>query len=172
VRKRSTNHSARPAIRRFINRDDSGANNNDKDDRRSPGLGETRGHIGGSIFLRPVAHIIYSVILNAASQVFLRVGASDSGNDAWSALRSLGSVWVWCGIVAQVTSLFSWLHALRTIKLLVAFNLSGLLHVLVPFAGWLVLGEHIPAWRWFGISLVLAGVLVVGAPAAKVGERL
>lgn len=127
---------------------------------------------GLSLFFHPVAHIIYSVVLNAASQVFLRIGASDSGNDAWSALRSLGSIWLWCGIVAQISSLFFWLHALRTIKLLVAFNLSGLLHVLVPFAGWLVLGEHIPAWRWFGISLVLAGVLVVGAPASKVEERL
>lgn len=128
--------------------------------------------VAKSIFLRPVAHIIYSVVLNAASQVFLRIGASDSGNDGWSAFRALASGWVWCGIIALIVSLFSWLHALRTIKLLVAFNLSGLLHVLVPFGGWLVLGEHIPAERWLGISLVLAGVFVVGAPSAKVEERL
>ena len=125
-----------------------------------------------SIFLHPVAHIIYSVVLNAASQVFLRIGASDSGSDAWSAFRSLASIWVWGGIIALIVSLFSWLQALRTIKLLVAFNLSGLLHVLVPFSGWLFLGEHIPAGRWLGISLVLAGVFVVGAPAAKVEEGL
>ena len=127
---------------------------------------------GTSIFLHPLAHILYSVILNAASQVFLRLGASTSGDDAWSAFRSLASGWVWCGIVAQIGSLVSWLHALRTIKLLVAFNLSGLLHVVVPLTGWLVLGEYIPPARWFGISLVLAGVFVVGASAAKVEERL
>ncbi|MGI8438300.1 MAG: hypothetical protein ACR2NX_15605 [Chthoniobacterales bacterium] len=120
----------------------------------------------------PLLHIVFSVVLNAASQVFLRLGASDTGSDAWSAFRGLASGWVWCGIIAQIGSLFFWLHALRTIKLLVAFNLSGLLHVLVPLGGWLFLREHIPAARWLGIALVLAGVLVVAAPVAKVEERL
>lgn len=143
---------------------------------RLTNLGGADAHSNGdgakSIFLHPLAHIVYSVILNAASQVLLRIGASDSGTDVWSAFRSLTSGWIWCGIIAQIASLFSWLHALRTIKLLVAFNLSGLLHVLVPLAGWFFLGEHVPVERWFGIALVLAGVLVVAAPAAKVEERL
>lgn len=143
------------------------------DEAHLPARIEERASDGGtSLFVHPLAHIIFSVVLNAASQVFLRIGASDSGADGWSAFRGLASGWVWCGIVAQIASLFSWLQALRSIKLLVAFNLSGLLHVLVPLAGWLFLGEHIPAARWLGITLVLAGVLVVAAPAATVEERL
>ena len=107
--------------------------------------------VSTSIFSRPVAQIVYSVVLHAASQVFLRMGASDSGNDAWAAFRSLTSGWIWCGIITLVAGLFTWLSALRTMKLLVAFNLSGLLHVLVPLGGWLFLHEHIPAARWLGL---------------------
>ncbi|SRR5581483_1822401 len=126
-----------------------------------------------SVALHPVTQILLSVIFNAGSQVLLRLGASGvGGGNGWVGLRALGSGWVWGGILAQIASLVFWLHALRTTKLLIAFNLSGLLHVIVPLGGWLILGEHIPIDRWVGIALVLAGVLIVAAPAAKVEERL
>lgn len=123
-----------------------------------------------SVAPHPVTQILLSVIFNAGSQVLLRLGVG--GGNGWVGLQALGSGWVWGGIFAQIASLVFWLHALRTTKLLIAFNLSGLLHVIVPLGGWLILGEQIPTARWLGIVLVLAGVLIVAAPAAKVEERL
>lgn len=125
-----------------------------------------------AVLVHPLTHILLSVIFNAASQVLLRVGASEAGQQGWVGFHGLASFWIWAGIAAQIASLASWLHALRTVKLLIAFNLSGLLHVLVPLASWLVLGERIPAARWLGIALVLAGVLIVAAPAAAVETRM
>ena len=125
-----------------------------------------------SALLHPITHILLSVVFNAASQVLLRLGASEAGQHGWVGIHGLTSGWVWAGIFAQIAALAFWLHALRTTTLLLAYNLSGLLHVIVPLGGWLVLGEHIPLARWFSIALVLTGVLIVAAPTAKVEERL
>jgi drug/metabolite transporter (DMT)-like permease len=71
-----------------------------------------------------------------------------------------------------IGSLFSWLFALRTIPLSVAFTLAGATHVLVPLGSWIWLGEEIPAKRWCGILLVTLGVLVSARPATVVEEKL
>ena len=47
-----------------------------------------------------------------------------------------------------------------------------LLHVLVPLSCWLFLGEFISARRWFGIALVLIGLIVVAKPFARIEEKL
>ncbi len=125
-----------------------------------------------AFLLSPWVQIVVSILLSAAAQIFLRLGVGHRQDEAWAAFHGLFSGWVWAGIIAQIVSLLSWLQALRTIKLLIAFNLSGILHVLVPLAGWLCLGEKIPPMRWLGIILVLAGVFVVASPAARVEEML
>ena len=72
----------------------------------------------------------------------------------------------------MVTSLFSWLYGLRFVPLNIAFNLAGLVQVLVPLAAWLLLGERIGATRLCGIALVCAGVLIVARPLMRVEEKL
>lgn len=129
-------------------------------------------HLLLRIFLHPTAQLSLSILFAAAGQLFLRLGASEARNDLWVGISGLASPWIGAGIAAQVTSLFSWLYALRSIKLLVAYNAVGLLHVIVPLASQTFLGEAISPSRWIGIALVLAGVLVVAAPSAKVEERL
>ena len=124
------------------------------------------------VLLNPVTHLVLSIAFNAAAQVFFRLAAGRTGGELWLSLSVVGSQWLWFGIFAEIASLASWLYALRSIKLLIAYNLSGLLHVLVPLASWLFLHEQVPAGRWVGIFLVLAGVLVVGSPVVKVEERL
>ena len=122
--------------------------------------------------LHPLLHVWLSIVFNAASQVLLRIGASETAHGGWIGIDALASGWIWSGILLQILSLASWLHALRTVKLLIAFNLSGLLHAIVPLASWIFLDEHISFERWLGIALVLAGVFVVAQPVAKVEEHL
>lgn len=113
-----------------------------------------------------------SVLLDAASQIFLKLGANETLHGAVFGVSALRSPWVWLGIVCIIVSLVSWLHALRVVPLHMAYNIGGILHVLVPIGCWIFLGEHISLLRSLGIFLVLVGVYVVARPVIHVEERL
>ena len=72
------------------------------------------------------------------------------------------SFWVALGIVVYVGSLFLWLVALPRLPLHLAYGLSSTVHLLVPFACWLVLHEIIPMGRLLGMLCILAGTLMLG----------
>src|SRR5437764_13284852 len=128
--------------------------------------------VAPSAFLNPYFQVALSILLSAAAQVLLKLGANETVHEIWLGVSGLKSGWVWLGIVAMVTSLVSWLYALRFIPLNIAFNLAGFIHVLVPVSCWIFLGEKISATRWVGILLVVTGVLVIAKPLMKVEERL
>ena len=122
--------------------------------------------------LSPAAvQLAVSIVLFAASQLLLKRGAGAVAEGPFN-FAALGSAWVWAGIAAEVTSLVAWLGALRTLPLGVAYNLSGITHVLIPLGCWGWLGEGIPPLRWLGIALVVAGVVLSARSAAAVEERL
>lgn len=123
-------------------------------------------------FFNPYFQIILNVILAAAAQVFLKKGADEAATLSLfvSMLMSLRSLWTWAGILCMIGSLVSWLYALRFVPLIIAFNVAGLLHVVVPLASWLFLGETLSAMRCVGIGLVFVGVLVVARPVVKMEE--
>jgi drug/metabolite transporter (DMT)-like permease len=118
-------------------------------------------------FLKPQTQVFLSVLLVVVSQVCLKLGADSAVSRSWIDLSQLRSAWVWAGIVTMIASLLSWLHALRSIQLNIAYNLSGMLHVLVPLSSWLVLGETITIRQWLGIGLVFIGVMITSGPAEK-----
>ena len=123
-------------------------------------------------FYRPYFQVSVSILLSAAAQIFLKIGADESAGTAALGFSGLHSAWVWLGIVAVVASLLSWLYSLRYIPLNIAANLAGAIHVLGPLASWIFLGEKISASRWFGIFLVIAGVVIIARPLLKMEERL
>jgi drug/metabolite transporter (DMT)-like permease len=123
-------------------------------------------------FFHPYTQIMLSIVLSAAAQLCLKVGADKSVPGMWMGIAGLRSVWVWMGIVALVTGLFSWLYGLRFVPLNIAFNVAGLTQVLVPLGSWLLLGERIGPTRAAGIALVCAGVYVVARPLMQVEEKL
>lgn len=123
-------------------------------------------------FFNPYTQILVSILLSAAAQLFLKKGADKTVSEIWLGVEGLRSGWVWLAICAMVTSLFSWLYGLRFIPLSIAFNLAGLVQVLVPLASWMILGERIGVLRACGILLVSAGVIVIVRPLIQVEEKL
>ena len=127
-------------------------------------------------FLNPWVQLSICILLATVSEIFLKLGAEETADPAnawsWTGLTGLRSRWVWCGIVASVVSLFNWLATIRRLPLTIAFPVGNLVHVLVPLSSWIILGEAILPLRWFGIALVLLGLVIVARPAAKLEERL
>jgi drug/metabolite transporter (DMT)-like permease len=112
-----------------------------------------------------------SVVLMAASQMLLKRGADAAVAQSWIDFSQLRSGWVWLGIIASISSLLCWLNALRSIQLSVAYNLSGLLHVLVPIGSWWLLMEKIGGRQWLGIGMVFLGVLVTAPACARAESK-
>jgi len=124
-------------------------------------------------FPNPYFTIIISVILDAAAQVFLKMGAGNAVvSTALLGIPGLRSGWVWLGMVTMVLSMVTWLYSLRFVPLNIASNLTGTVHVLVPLSCWYFLGEMISPGRWMGIVLVIAGVYIIVRPVRQVEEKL
>ena len=124
----------------------------------------------------PGLQIALNALIVTASEIFLKLGARDTAaltaSWNWSGITGLMSPWTWLGIVFTVLSLVSWLYILRHVPLSIAFPLSNVVHVLVPLASWIFLGELISPTRWWGITLVLVGLIVVAKPVARIEEKL
>jgi drug/metabolite transporter (DMT)-like permease len=123
-------------------------------------------------FFNPYLQIAISVLLNATAQIFIKIGTEQASNQSPLVLAYLTSGAMWVGIAAMVIGLVSWLYALKSIPLTIAFTLAAATQVIVPLGCWLFLGEQISLLRWGGIFLVTFGVLLVAQPLSKIEERL
>jgi drug/metabolite transporter (DMT)-like permease len=123
-------------------------------------------------FFNPYLQIGVSVLLNAAAQIFIKIGTGHATDQSLFSVSSLTSGAMWLGIVAMVVALVSWLYALKSVPLTIAFTLAAGTQVIVPLGCWIFLGEQISLLRWGGIFLVTLGILLVAQPLAKVEERL
>jgi len=128
------------------------------------------------LFWNPFVQIFLAVLLTAAAQILLKVGASGSSSDssAWSLLgvSELGDGWTWLGIIAFVASFGSWLYALRFLPLGLAFSLTNGVHVFVPLGSWYFLHEHISLLRAGGILIIIVGILFLAQSVAKAEEKV
>ena len=114
--------------------------------------------------------IFLAVILVVVSEVLKKFGADSAKAQSVIDVSQLRSGWVWLSVIAGIGSLLCWLNALRSIRLSVAYNLSGLQHVLVPIGSWWLLHEKIGPLQWIGIALVFLGVMIT-APAVAHAEE-
>ncbi len=128
------------------------------------------------LFWNPYLQIFLTVLLTAAAQVLLKVGASHSAGDnsvwSWLGIAELANLWTWLGIFAFVASFGGWLYALRFLPLGLAFALTNGVHIFVPIGSWLFLHEHISLLRGTGITIILAGILLLAQSVAKAEEKV
>src|SRR5476649_1515528 len=128
------------------------------------------------LFWNPFLQIFFTVLLTAAAQILLKVGAdySAANNSVWSwvGLAELGSWWTWLGILAFVASFGGWLYALRFLPLGLAFALTNGVHIFVPIGSWYFLGDHIGLLRGSGIGIIILGILLLAQSVAKAEEKV
>ncbi|MGD9690054.1 MAG: hypothetical protein AB7V47_09960 [Phycisphaerales bacterium] len=109
------------------------------------------------------------------SELLLKHGAGQSsaaGAPDWTGVGALASWWVWGGIACYIASFVSWLHVLRFVPLVLAFNVMNLVHVSIPIGAALVLGESLPAMRIGGTALIVLGVGLLAPALARLEEKL
>lgn len=120
----------------------------------------------------PYLQLIGSALLLTAAEILLKVGATGAASSGLFNLEALGHLPTWAGIALYIASFAIWLNVLRTMPVSVAYAMSSLVHLTVPIAAWMFLGEHIGPNRMAGIALVFAGTLLVAVPTASAEKHL
>ena len=91
--------------------------------------------------------LFISIALTAAGQVFLKIGVDSRFGVPSNTLPNLFSAWILAGVLAMLVSLLSWLYALKSVPLVIAFNLAATNHIMVAIASRIFLGEQISIRR-------------------------
>jgi multidrug transporter EmrE-like cation transporter len=76
-------------------------------------------------------------------------------------LRALRVPWMWLGVGMMAVAFFSLLGALSIYDVSFVVPVTALSYVAGAFGGVVFLREHVSIQRWFGVSLVAIGVVLV-----------
>ncbi|MGZ4124173.1 MAG: hypothetical protein ACXVQU_01285 [Actinomycetota bacterium] len=117
-----------------------------------------------------IATILLSVGLAALAQLTLKHGMNlvnetlrprTFGVDAAS-LKALATTWVvWGGLALFGASALVWLVVLSRASLSFAYPFASLTYVLILLFDRIWLHESVPAVRWGGVALIIAGIVLV-----------
>src|SRR5438105_12177512 len=110
-------------------------------------------------FGNPWLQLALSVVCVLVSELLLKRGATDIADPSsawsWTGVNGLASPLVWWAILLIVASFISWLYVLRYIPLIIAFPLSRVVDILVPFCCWIFLNEFILILGWSCIAICI-----------------
>lgn len=121
----------------------------------------------------------FSVVVATIGQLLLKAGMQKIGYVGTSQIARPGSLAIQIareprvvgGLVLFGISALAWLIVLSRAPLSFAYPFAGLTYALVALFGKFALHEHVPAVRWFGISLIIGGIILVGRTAPSAGSN-
>jgi len=105
------------------------------------------------------------LLFDTGGQLSLKLGSHGleglAIGPAWFA-AAFASGWVWSGLACYSVSFAIWMRILQETPLSIAFPITALVYISVLLASWAALGEAIQPLRWFGVSVIVLGVLILG----------
>ena len=112
------------------------------------------------------------VLSNVFGNFFLKKGMPAELPTPWSYITVLFHPLVTLGIVLLILWMMSRMALLSWADLSYVLPVTSIGYVLVALVGWLFLAERIPAKRWAGIVLIVAGVALVSLGTAPRTHKL
>ena len=110
-----------------------------------------------------VLAIIQSILL-CSGQVFLKFALQKMGTFAWKGSFFVAQLtnwwWLGCG-AAYGAGAVLWMHILKNYPFSRAYQLISLSYVFGMIAAVLIFHETVPATRWIGVLLIMAGCYFV-----------
>lgn len=109
------------------------------------------------IFLLTIAMVSCTVVAN----LFMKAGAM-AGQQQGSWLESLVNIRTLSGLVSFAGAAILYVLLLRQLPLNIAQSFLSVQFIAVILAADFVLGESITGMQWIGITLIAAGIIIVG----------
>ncbi len=128
-------------------------------------MSESKGQRGKTLIL-----LAFMVTFGSSGDVMLSQGMKSVGQlNSWAPAaaiayfaRAFGTGTIWLAIGLLMMFLLSYMLVLSWADFSYVSPASAIGYVLVALMGCFFLGEHVPVTRWVGVSLICAGVFVVG----------
>jgi drug/metabolite transporter (DMT)-like permease len=115
-----------------------------------------------------IAMILVSVTLAAVAQLTLKHGMNEVrhefgpvGANVASLKAVATTLAVWVGLILFGLSALVWLAVLSRASLSFAYPFAALTYVLIVLFDRFALDESVPALRWGGVALIVAGIVLV-----------
>ena len=112
--------------------------------------------------------ILATVLLNATSQILMKTGMTQVGKFEFSGasfrqmtVGAATNIFIICGLVTMVISMVTHLMSLSRFDVSFAFPFLSIAYVLVLLYGYWAMGENVNALRVAGVSLVVAGTVLI-----------
>ena len=113
--------------------------------------------------------VLVCVVLGVAGELLFKTGAMGLPEVNFSSvpgvISSVSSIFrspvVLLGLFCYGIAAILWIFVLTRLDLSFAYPLYALMYAFIPLAAWFFLKEQIPAGRWAGILLIVAGLCVV-----------
>ena len=129
-----------------------------------------------AIGLIALAVMAASVVFAVGGQYTLKVAmdrvgairAADVKEPLTTVRRVVGEPRVWLGLFLFGISAAFYLIVLSRIPLSVAYPLAGMQYLIVVGVSRFLLHEHVPPLRWFGVAVIMCGILMIGISFRRV----
>jgi multidrug transporter EmrE-like cation transporter len=113
--------------------------------------------------------ILFSVLLNASAQLFLRKGMAaktlayrhDLVAAAQDAMRIVLDPWVMSGLACYAISIVSWMAVLSKVDVSYAYPFLSVGYVVVVVAAYFLFREPMGVAKILGVGLICIGVMLV-----------
>ena len=119
----------------------------------------------GKLTISVLALIIMTDVIESVAELFFKKGTLSTGIDNVTMdnvvafmSKLLASSGFWTGLVLHATNFFLWAAVLSKVDLSVAFPTGSMSYIFVALLSVVFLGEHISAYRWGGIILIIIGI--------------
>jgi multidrug transporter EmrE-like cation transporter len=105
--------------------------------------------------------ILASVVIGAAGQIVLKIGASKSAHEDLNILKLFLNWQVFLGLFLYGLSALVWIIVLRKSELSYAYPLVSLGYIIVFIASFFLFQESITLIRGFGLFFILIGIILI-----------
>jgi undecaprenyl phosphate-alpha-L-ara4N flippase subunit ArnE len=112
-----------------------------------------------------ILFVVLNILFNVAGQLFMKKAAMTGGVADGGGQRAIFSPWFLGGVVALGLSMLAYIQVLRRLPLTIAHPINGVLFALVPVSSHLLWNEPLPASRFLGILVIIAGIVLVARAA-------
>lgn len=103
---------------------------------------------------------------NLFGDICLRLGLRH-----WTDAHAILTFWVGIGMTFYLIWLLAQMALFSWADLSYVAPITSVGYALAAIAGWLLLGEVISRGRWFGISLIILGIVLVSRTPARTTDR-
>ena len=112
-----------------------------------------------------LALLLGACLLTCLGQIAQKLAVESWRGDASSLGHKLTSPWLWLALLCLGLGLLVWLLVLQRLDVSVAYPMLSLNFVLITLVARYGFKEPIDGRHWFGVALIIAGVVLLGRQA-------